>query len=558
MTILPFGGLGEIGMNCMLVGNRGRHVMVDCGIKFPDALEIGAERKLVDLGQLSAFADQIEAVVLTHGHEDHIGALPWVLPILRPEVKLYATPFTAQLMKRRLAEHGRWDPERVILYEAGSSWQAGPFLAEAIRVTHSLPDCCSIALRCQDGTVLHTGDWKIDERPMDGEHFDREAFARLGDEGVSVLLSDSTNVLTPGRTRSESEVAEALVERIAGWPGRVVVTQFSSNLHRLAGLVEAAEATGRRLCFVGRSLWSYLECAARVGRAPIAPDRILRDDYLEEVADDEVLVVCTGSQGERNASLARAASGDHYKLHIDRGDLVIHSARIIPGNEERTYKMFNQLSMLGAEIVYGRRTGVHASGHACAGELEEMLDLVRPQHFVPVHGEYTFLKAHARLAEARGIPSTLVRNGEVFGFGPTSRATDGGGRGEVPGLVGELELQVVYNDGEAMGDAEEMKLRERKKIAWNGVVVLDAQLVRGPEGATLEGLSVETFAIWLDEGRVLDDIERAVGQAVAGCPPRTPVRDLTEVARLAARRVVRRRLDKRPEVVVVLHEGRAS
>ncbi len=558
LKVLPLGGLGEIGMNCMLVGRRGRWVMVDCGVQFPDVWELGAERKLPDLGLIESLADQIEAVVITHGHEDHIGALPWVLPRLNEGTPLWASSFTEQLIRRRLTEHGQWFEGRVQRFVVGERFQAGPFEIEGLRVTHSLPDCASLVMRSEDGTVLHTGDWKIDETPMDGEHFDRAGFERVGREGVTLMLSDSTNIRTPGRTRSEREVGTALRREIEAWEGRVIVTMFASNLHRLRALVEAAEATGRKVAFAGRSLWSYLEAAWRDGRAPIEPSRVVDMEYIESMDPREALVVTTGSQGERNASLGRAAEGEHPKLVVGKGDLVLHSARVIPGNEARAYQMFNQLGTRGAKVIHGSRTDIHTSGHAQQDELRELLNLVKPQHFVPVHGEYTFLQGHAELARLAGRRATVLQNGETLAVTRPAGGEGAAGESAEAERVGMDTLEVIYNDGPATGDRAEMKLSERLRVAWNGVVVVDLTLEREPGGLTRGKVAVETRAMWTDDGRIEGEMVIAAERAVHGCPARTPFAEIQEVVRAVIRRIAKKRLDKRPDVIIVAHEGRVE
>jgi len=554
LQILPIGGLGKIGMNCMLIGARDRWIMVDCGIQFPPVTLIGAERIIPDTATIARWRDKIEAVVITHGHEDHIGALPWVLPVLDPAVPVFASRFTTRLIEHRLSEHNLWDPERMHVYMPGERFDAGPFEVEPIRVTHSLPDCSALALRSEDGTILHTGDWKIDEEPMDGDHFDRAALERLGDEGVQLLLSDSTNILSPGRTRSESEVARGLPRWIDGWPGRVIVTQFASNLHRMRALAQVAEASDRQLVFCGRSLWRYYEAAAGAGRAPFAPGTVMDIDDAKSLDPRRALVVTTGSQGERRAALARAATGDHRHLVVGTGDRVIHSARVIPGNEADVYEMFNQLSLRGADLVAGRNTGVHASGHACQDELAEMFRLVRPAHFVPIHGEYTFLRGHAELAKKHDVPETTVlQNGERFGLRP---GTKRGSVADTARLDIEL-LDTLYNDGPVTADADDLHLKERRRIAWNGVALVDITVRREPDGRLHGDARVQTRAMWDDGGTLPGALAVVAERAVHSCPPRTPVKEVEEAVAASVRRAFRKATDKRPDVVVVLHQGRA-
>ena len=456
LQILPLGGLGAIGMNCMLIGHRERWIMVDCGVQFPESGELGVERRLPDLDFLDAWQGRVEGIVITHGHEDHIGALAWVLPVLG-DIPVWAPPFARELIKSRLGEYNLWREEQVRIHTPGARFEAGPFEVESVRVTHSMPDCTSLVLRCEDGTIVHTGDWKIDESPMDGEHFDRERFAAIGDEGVTLLLSDSTNIMRSGRTTSERIVADNLLETISDWEGRVIVGQFSSNVHRLQALAEAAEATERRLVFAGSSLHKYLRAAERTGRAPISRNRVVDIASADRLDPAETLIVSTGTQGEKLATLWRAATGRHRDLSFGPRDLVLHSARVIPGNEDAVYGMFNDISRQGAQLVYGRNTGIHASGHAARDELAEMMTLLRPAHFVPVHGEFTFLREHAKLAEEHGVEATVIQNGEAFAFGcgDTPRDFEGGVR------IADHPLTMFYNDGPATGTGEELHLKQR-------------------------------------------------------------------------------------------------
>jgi beta-CASP RNase J family ribonuclease len=550
LEVLPVGGLGEIGMNCMLIGRRGRYVLVDAGVQFPSSWEIGIERRLPDLGFLASWKDKIEAVVITHGHEDHIGALPWVLPAL-DNVPLFASSFTRELIRRRLEEHGLWRSNLVTVHEPGVRFDAGPFEVEPIRVTHSLPDCSSLAFRSEDGTILHTGDWKIDDEPMDGEAFDRAAFSRLGDEGVSLLLSDSTNASAPGRTVSETAVAHAMTQRVTDWPGRVIVAMFASNLHRLRGLVAAARASDRKIVFVGRSLGSYLDAASRDGRAPIAPGNVVDADHLPDMDPAKTLVVVTGSQGEPGSGLYWAARGEHRYLDPGPGDLLLHSARIIPGNEDRTYDMLNHLGQRGVTLVYGRATGIHASGHACADELREMLSLVRPRHFVPLHGEYTFLTRHAEIARREGVSdTTILRNGERL------RIADSGGAVRAARGASE-KLDIIYSSGVALGDRDAMKLSERLRIAWNGVVTVSLTLTQDAARRWQGGdAKVDTRALWLGEhGDLAADIASTANHVPANCPPGTPLSELEEAIRGSVRALCRRKVGKKPDVIVLLHQA---
>ncbi len=562
LSVLPLGGLGKIGMNAMLVGSRGRYVLVDCGIGFAPNSMIGAEKTLPDLDFLAAHKDQIEAVVITHGHEDHIGALPWVLPVLDAATPVLASRFTTELIKNRLEEHGIWSADRMRTLGPAARSQAGPFEVQAIRVTHSIPDCASVVLRSDAGTILHTADWKIDDEPMDDEHFDRAGFEALGRDGVDLMLSDSTNVLAPGRTRSEREVIRQIERKIASWPGRVVITLFASNLHRLRGLAEVARQTNRRLVLCGRSLWKYLEAADRSRQPSIPPDLVMDIEQARDLPPERALVVTTGSQGESRSALFRAADNDHDLLKLGKNDLVMHSARIIPGNEGEVHTMWNRLASLGVTLYNDRQ--IHTSGHAQSDELAELIRLVKPRSFVPVHGETTFLYAHAALADSLGVPSRILRDGHQLDLPAHSDSPKHNPLAAAHHTQHDLTLN--WNDGPATGDEDAMRLKERKRIAWNGLIILDAHITHASQGKApkdtykvVGDIHVETRALFLgdDDGLTADLISTA-RRAIENAPPKTPVRELTEAVKASVRAAARRATDKRPEVIVILHEGRLT
>lgn len=556
LSVLPLGGLGKIGMNAMLVGTRGRYVLVDCGIGFAPVTMIGAEKTLPDLDFIAAHKDQIEAVVITHGHEDHIGALPWVLPSLDPATPILASRFTTELIKHRLEEHALWKPERMRPLSPAARSAAGPFELQAIRVTHSIPDCASVVLRCEGGTVLHTADWKIDDEPMDGERFDHAAFAALATDGVDLMLSDSTNVLAPGRTRSEREVVRQIERKVAAWPGRVLVTLFASNLHRLRGLAEVARQTHRRLVLCGRSLWKYLEAADRSRQPSIPPDLVLDIEEARDLPPNQALIVTTGSQGEPRSSLFRAADNDHELLKLGKGDLVLHSARIIPGNEGEVHTMWNRLAGLGVSLVNDR--AIHTSGHAQADELAELIQLVRPRAFVPVHGETTFLYAHAALAESLGVPSRILRDGHQLDLPARADTPKAGPLAAARHAQHDLVLH--WNDGPATGDEDAMRLKERKRVAWNGLIVVDAHVAPHKDGYKVVGpIQVEARALFLGEDEaLLAELTETARRAIEKAPPKTPPKELVEALKASVRAAARRATDKRPEVLCVLHSGRLA
>ena len=525
----------------MLIGNRDRWIVVDCGIQFAADWEIGAEKKLVDLEAFARIASKIEAVVITHGHEDHIGGLPYVLPHL-DGVPIFATPFTRELIVHRLGEFDVAGRQRITTYEAGETFGAGPFEVEAIRVTHSIPDCVALVLRCEDGNILHTGDWKIDRSPMDGEQFDDGAFERVGKEGIDLLLSDSTNIQRDGWTRSESAVARNLLETIEAAPGRVVVTQFASNLHRLRAMVHAAEATGRRIAFAGSSLEKYLRCASRVGRAPIEPGKIVSADGIASLPPSELIVVCTGSQGERAAALSRAAEDEHPFLKLTEHDTVIHSARIIPGQEGWVFNMFNALAYKGCSLVAGRDTGLHASGHACKDEIRHMFNLVQPKAFIPVHGERSFLVEHAAVASEMGVGEVmLARNGEKIGVTRHGRRA----------LLNRLDYQEpvkYYAAADSLGTREEMKMSERKRLAWNGVIAVTLEMWV-EDGVEQAAARLQSQAVYTPFEGFEDELLTIAEKAATNVPEGTPDDEREQAVVHSLRRFVKGVSGQKPSVL---------
>lgn len=592
LRVLPIGGLGEIGMNCMLIGVYDRYILVDAGLMFPDFTDLGMQKILPDTSFLAQWRDKIEAVVITHGHEDHIGALPWVIPALDPTTPIYAGAFPMQLIKRRLQEFNLYDENRCHEINMRQPFTLGPFECTPMRVTHSIPDCCGLVLRSDHGTIVHTGDWKIDENPVDGEVFDRDMFDQLGKEGVSLFMSDSTNVLAPGRTTSELLVETSLMNRVMGHQGkgRVITTQFASNLHRMAAVKKAADASGRKICFIGMSLGFYLEAANRVGRAPFDPKEVINAADIDQYDPNELLIVTTGSQAEPRAALSLAARDASHLLKLQSSDLILYSAKVIPGNDTRVMQMMNKISEAGPEIAMGRDENLHTSGHAYRDELEEVMRLARPQHFLPVHGEYAFLCAHAQLARENNVNFTsVIRNGQMLGVADRRNANTVsiGSAAGIPGasmaLLGEAALTNFYNDGnKGTGTASEMGLEERQLLAVEGIVIAaidvlrDAAMVRAVAEAASPGatpatqaaaakaasqrrlrarIRVTTRAMWVDSGRLLEDLHQAAEDAIARLPGDAHLSAVERVVSDSLRRTCKAFNQRRPEIVVIAHEA---
>ncbi|KAF3779639.1 Ribonuclease j [Nymphaea thermarum] len=561
LRILPIGGLGEIGMNCMLVGHYDRYIMIDAGVMFPDYDELGVQKIVPDTTFIKRWSHKIEAVILTHGHEDHIGALPWVIPALDSNTPIYASSFTMELIKKRLKEFGIFLPSRLKTFKTRRRFVAGPFEIEPLRVTHSIPDCCGLVFRCSDGTIFHTGDWKIDESPLDGKVFDRLALEELSKEGVTLMMSDSTNVLSPGRSVSETVVAESLLRHVSAAKGRVVATQFASNIHRLGSLKAAADLTGRKLVFVGMSLRTYLDAAFRDGKAPIDPSTLVKVEDMDAYAPKDLLVVTTGSQGEPRAALNLASFGGSHSLKLNKDDVILYSAKVIPGNETRVMKMMNRLTDLGPTIIMGKNEGLHTSGHAYRDELEEVLRIVKPQHFLPVHGELLFLKEHELLGKSTGIRhTTVIKNGEMLGVSHlrNRRVLSNGFT-----LLGKENLELMYNDGDkAFGTSSELCVDERLKIASDGIVVVSMEIMR-PESVggalsqpCIKGkIRITTRCLWLDKGKLLDALHKAAHVALSSCPISCPLAHMERAVSDVLKKLVRKYSGKRPEVIAIAVEN---
>ena len=597
IKFLPLGGLGEIGMNCALVGTENRYVLLDAGLMFPDHEELGIQKVLPDVSFLSRWRDKIEAVLITHGHEDHIGALPWVIPALDPSTPVYGGLFTMQLIERRMKEFNLWgDGSRFKVIDMGERFDAGPFAMEAVRVTHSIPDCCGFIFRCAAGTIVHTGDWKIDENPVDGRQFDREQFERVGKEGVTLMMSDSTNVLSPGRTTSESVIREAMMQKVLGHKGRIITTQFASNIHRLYGVKAAADASGRKIAFVGMSLTTYLEAAKKAGIAPIDPDTLVPAEEIDQVNPSELIIVTTGSQAEPRAQLAQAAFGSSRLITLHPDDLLLYSAKMIPGNEKRVMRMMNAIAVRGPEIAMRREDGLHSSGHAYRDELEEVLKMLHPEHFLPVHGEYAFLKEHEALARSVGVRhSAVIGNGQMLGVTPLRNGQSHGLLGNMH-LLGEARLQTMFNDGgKGSGTSEDLAIEERMRIAVEGIVVVDLEVFDGgaetseetasddldaaesePSRSTRGGFvkkrsagsqprvvsgfmtaraRVTSRSMWTDEGRLLANLRDAAERSVEDLEGGARLSAVERTAATAVRFACRNYCNKRPDIIVVAHRG---
>jgi ribonuclease J len=473
VRIIPLGGLGEVGKNMTVFEADGATVVVDAGLAFPRDEHLGVDLILPDFSYLSE-RGPLRAVLLTHGHEDHVGALPYLLRQARVQ-QVWATRLTLGLIKSKLDEHGLLRAAELREIEPeGDPVELGPFRAEFVRVAHSIPDSVAIVLDKPGGRIVHTGDYKLDHTPVDGLRTDVGRLAEVGNRGIDLLLGDSTNAERPGVTGSERLVGEAFRQLIPPRTGRILVASFASNVHRMQQAIDVAVDVGRKVCVVGRSMRKNVNIARNLGYIDVPEDALIRPNDLEEYAPGDVLILCTGSQGEPLSALVRIAYNDHPAVHVDAGDTVIISAKPVPGNELRVHDAINQLARLGAEVLHQEIAPVHVSGHGNAEELRTMLGLVRPRWVMPVHGEFRMLAAHARLAREGGVPEeqiVLAENGSVV------ELTAEGAR-----VVDHVESGVTFVDGLGVGDVQDVALRDRRHLSEDGVLIVVATLT-GSNGA---------------------------------------------------------------------------
>jgi ribonuclease J len=460
------GGLGEVGKNMTVFELDEEIVVVDSGLAFPRDEHLGVDLILPDVAYLAERRDRVRAVILTHAHEDHVGSLPYVLREVRvPEV--WGTRLTLGLAQSRLDEHGLLQAAE--LNEARPEEgpvEIGPFRVEFVRMAHSVPDCVAVMLESSAGRLLVTGDWKLDHTPVDGLRTDVGRLAELGNTGIDLLLGDSTNAERPGFTGSERLVGEAFDQIIPRCRGRVLIACFASNVHRMQQAIDVGVRSGRKIAVVGRSMRKNLNIARSLGYIQVPEDALIKPAELDDYGPSEVLVLCTGSQGEPMSALTRIAYNDHPAVSVDRGDTVIISAKPVPGNELRVHDSINQLAKAGAEVLHQEIAPVHVSGHACAEELRTLLGLVRPKAVMPVHGEFRMLAAHARLAQESGVPASsivLAENGSVVELGRD------GAR-----IMERVETGVTFVDGLGVGDVRDVALRDRRHLSEDGVLIIVA------------------------------------------------------------------------------------
>ena len=525
LLFLPLGGSGEIGMNLNLYGHAGKWLMVDLGITFADESLPGVEVVMPDPTFIETCRDDLVGLVLTHAHEDHLGAVQYLWPRLRCPV--YATPFTAAVLRRKLAEYELEDEVPLHVIPMDAKFELGPFRIELVTLTHSIPEPEALILRTSVGTVLHTGDWKLDPDPLVGPQADEATLRALGDEGVLAMVCDSTNAMTPGHSGSEGALRESLIELVGGLERRVAIACFASNVARLETVHAVAEATGRHAALAGRSLWRMYEAARETGY--LQDVRFASDAEAAYMPPERVLLACTGSQGEPRSALARIAGDDHPHVVLEAGDTVVFSSRIIPGNEKSIFALQNRLAGMGVDIVTEKDHFVHVSGHPNRDELTRMYQWVRPQISVPVHGELRHMQAHAALARNCQVPEAIEPyNGSLVRLAPGPA-----------GVVGEVPAGRLALDGTKLVQVDGAAIRERRQMGWNGAAVAtlvvdgEGHLLRDPQ-LTVHGLSDSPSAAGVEEAIL------AIRFAVESM--RRKERGDDEALREAARRAVRRSL----------------
>ncbi len=550
LEIVPLGGLGEFGMNMTAVAWGDTLVVVDAGLMFPDPEMLGVDLVIPDLTFLEQRAAKASALVLTHGHEDHIGAVAHLFRHL--EGPVYGAPLTLALAGAKLERHGIDARERLIAVKPRDRVRVGDLTIEFIRVTHSIPDALALAIESPVGTVVHSGDFKIDQTPLDGEHFDLHRFAELGTRGVLALLADSTNIERPGFTGSEYGVVEAFEELFASTKGKLVVTAFASSIYRMQILANLAAEFGRKLAFVGRGMVEQSQVAQQLGHLKVPPGLLIKESDVRSHPAGQVLCVTTGSQGEPLAALSRIAVANHRHVSVEPGDTVVFSARAIPGNEKTIDRVVNHLARRGADVVTSATKHVHVSGHGSEEELKLLLSLVRPRYFVPIHGEFRQRSRYARLAErmATGAPhqttALMAENGDVLRFD-----------GESGAVAGRVPAGRVLIDGPGVGEVADEVLRDRRHLAEDGLVVpvlaINKQTgsIEGVPDIITRGLVLEPNAEELlrEAGRIIVD---ALGETSA--EERTDRGLVTEKVRAEMRRFFRKRSGRRPLVLPVIME----
>ncbi|GIL37935.1 ribonuclease J [Roseiterribacter gracilis] len=542
VTFVPIGGAGEFGQNLSLYGHAGKWIMVDCGMGFGDERTPGVDLLVPDPAFAVERREDILGLVLTHAHEDHIGAIPYLWPKLR--LPIYATPFTAAVVRMKLIEHGLIDQVKLIEIPLRGSFELGPFKLTYVHVTHSVPEPTMLVVETKIGRIVHTGDWKLDPGPVIGPVSDSATLKQLGDDGVLAVVGDSTNALTPGRSGSEAALEASFTSLFKRFRGRIAVACFSSNVARVEVIARAAHANDRDVALVGRSLWRIADCARETGYLANV-DEFLSDSDAGLVPNDKIVLICTGSQGEPRSAMARIANEDHPQIDLQQGDTVIFSARAIPGNERPIQQLQSKLAKRGIEVVTPEHDFVHVSGHPAEDELTELYQWLRPRTVVPVHGEFAHLSAHAQLARDCQVPQTLIpENGTVIRFTADQDAQ----------VIGQLDTNVLAVDGKRLVPASGGVLRQRSRMIDQGAIVVT--IVLDGKGRLLAKPQVAAPGLLTaaEDQNLLKELSLGGEQAFdqLGVPEKRDDDLVRDAVRLGVRRRANQMLGKKPNVDVHL------
>jgi ribonuclease J len=545
LKVIPLGGLGEIGLNMMVLEYDQDILVIDAGLMFPEEYMPGVDVVIPDVQYLKENREKVKSILLTHGHEDHIGAMPFLLRDFN--IPVFGTSFTIELVKEKLREHNLLQSAMLHKVKPGEKTNFGPFEVEYIRVNHSILEGVGLAIRTPEGLLLHSGDFKVDQTPVDGQATDLLRFAHYGEKGVLALFSDSTNVEKEGFTLSEKQVTKTLEALFESCTGRLIVAVFASNITRIQQIVRLAAKFGRKVHFSGKSMRTNVRIAREEGLLDVPPDMEVTESEIGSLPDDRLAMITTGSQGEPLSSLTRIAQNRHKSIKVKKGDLIILSSRFIPGNEKAITAIINSLYRMGGEVVYEKVSHIHSSGHAYQEELKLMLNLVKPKYFIPVHGEYRHLVKHGQLAIETGLPEKnilLVENGTSLVFE----------KGEAS-LGGRIHSGRVLVDGKGVGDVDEVVLRDRRRLSADGVVIVllavdeqTGEVTYGPDivskGFVFEGQSAV----------ILEEAKDAVLQVVHSIENRSNL-DWTEVApeiKRNLKRLFQNRMDRRPLILPII------
>ncbi|MCC7201100.1 MAG: ribonuclease J [Nitrospirae bacterium] len=547
LLIIPLGGLGEIGLNMTVFRYGDDIIAVDAGLMFPEEEMLGVDVVIPDFSYLTENRENVRGIFITHGHEDHIGAIPYLLREMN--IPVYGTPLTIGLISEKLKEHDLDEKSKLIPIRPGEVIDAGSFSVEGIRITHSIVDGVGFGITTPAGRIVHTGDFKFDQTPVDGQLLDVHRFADYGNMGTLVLLSDSTNSEREGYCLSEREVGVAFNEIFASARKRIIVATFASNIHRIQQVIDAAAKYDRRVILNGRSVINNTRIAEELGYLHYPPDVKASMDDLNELPDDKVVIVTTGSQGEPMSSLSRMAMDDHKHIKIKEGDMVLLSSRFIPGNERAIGRVINHLFRRGANVLYEQVSDIHVSGHACREEQKMMLNLVKPKYFIPVHGEYRHLVYHARLAEGLGIPREnilILEDGDVAHF-----SKDGAS------IAGKVESGRVFVDGKGIGEVGGIVLRDRKHLGMDGIIIVmtgieksSAKVITGPDIIT------RGFIHEGDYPEVIEELRQVVITLLGEMEQESKQEWIVVKDRVTAalKRYIKKKMERRPMIIPIIIE----